>query len=246
MKNTELLEKHILNLQEYTQKEKLGITLPKIDDILVALNSIFLQKSIDYAITGGVALDLYNEVSSNRKDIDLLIKLQNPSLENITNTISSLFNGPVWFYSPEDILYKYNINKTKSTGVWHVPYVILHNHSAISIDLFVSTPSTLHIHAIEQKKYTKVMDTNISRVSPEYSIISRIFGASYYNKSNNYDRITQNFINIVLHNNTPLDIEYMTTEAKRLNIYSKFSFMMESARLINSTKEYTNVINNIV
>lgn len=246
MKNTKILEKHISNLEEYRQKEISGISVLKIDDILLLLNSLFLENSIEFVITGGVALDFYTGAQSFRKDIDLIIKLQNTSLDNIINIFSELFGNPEWFYLQEQITYNYNTNKIKESGIWHHPYVVLHNSSAVRIDVFIHTPTAMTNHAIEQKKYTTLMNTNIPIVSTEYSILTRMFAKIYYKKSNEYDRMTQNFINKVLYDNTLLDVEFMTKESRKLNMYDKFIFMMETARIINSTSKYTNVLNNIV
>lgn len=251
MKNTEILKKDISNLTEYIQKEKLGIFVPKIEDILILLNSIFLENSIEFAFTGGVALNLHTGAKLTVKDIDLSINIQNISLEDTINIISKLFGSPDWFYLPEQITYVYNKHKIEQSGEWfsRYPCVLLHNPSAIKIDLFFHGSSILEKHAITNKSYTTLMDSNIPKVSTEFSILSRIFFKRYYNKSYKYDRITQDFISKIMLKNVPLDVEFMIEESKKLNIYNEFTYIIEIAKIINNTINMNvidNGINNIV
>lgn len=258
MKNTEILKKDISNLTEYIQKEKLGIFVPKIEDTLILLNSIFLENSIEFAFTGGVALNLHTGAKLTVKDIDLSINIQNISLEDIINTISKLFGNSDWFYLPEQITYVYNKHKIEQSGLpranshahgitkW--PYVLLHNPSATKIDLFFNGSSILEKHAITNKSYTTLMDSNIPKVSTEFSILSRIFNKRYYNKSYEYGRITHDFISKIMLKNIPLDIEFMIEESKKLNIHNEFTYIIEIAKIINNTNinVIDNGINNIV
>lgn len=169
-------------------------------DILKDVTGRFDKLSIEYMLTGSLAISYYVQPRMTR-DIDLVVEILPVMIERIEQIFKSDY-----YLSVESIK-----DAVKNEFIFN----LIHNKSSIKIDCIIRKNEQYKIVEFERRKKIKLTDFHIFIVSKEDLIISKLF----WIKEGNSELQKSDVKNLL---NSGFDREYLLNWVKELNLHKIF------------------------
>jgi hypothetical protein len=172
---------------------------------LIKLFVIPLERSsIDYIITGSVALILYAEPRLTH-DIDIVVHFKMQDVKRIP----ILFPETEYYCPPEEILSQ----EIRRPGKAQLN--LIHHESGFKADLFLMNTDLLHKWAFENKRRLEIdAEYSVWLAPPEYVVIRKL---QYY-KEGGSDKHIRDIIKMVVIMKNNLDGRFIELQASRLGV----------------------------
>jgi hypothetical protein len=167
-------------------------------DILKDVTEKLEKINVSYMLTGSLAMMYYAQPRMTR-DIDLVIELNKPQIENFVEAFSNEY-----YISPEAV---------RDSVEHSFMFNLIHLKSSVKVDCIVRKPEEYRIIEFSRRKKIKFSGIEIFIVSKDDLILSKL----YWAKDSESELQIRDIKSLL---NTGYDRDYLFEWAKKLNLYN--------------------------